>query len=70
MAPAVEKGLPTSVSFVFISMAALLAMMVPLITTAGARLTKPSIYQKTLQANAPLINLILAAAFAENAACI
>ena len=65
-APAVERALPSSVSFVFISIAALFAITVPLIVVPEAMLTKPSTFQNTLHANAPLINLTFELAFVES----
>jgi hypothetical protein len=66
IAPAVESALPSSVSPVFKLMAALFAIIVPRIVVPEAISTNPSIFQKTLQASAPLINFTLEDAFVDN----
>ncbi len=67
IAPEVDNALPSSVSPVFILIAALLAIIVPRIVVPAAKLTRPSTFQNTLHACAPLINFIFDNAFAENA---
>ena len=49
--------------------APLLAIIVPLIVVPDARLTAPSTFQKTLHANAPLINFTFVLVAEDNAPC-
>ena len=69
-APVVESALPSSVSFGFIVIAALLAIIVPFIAVAEAILTRPSTFQKTLHATAPLISFTFEPALVEKLPCI
>ena len=61
-APFVESALPSSVSFVFNTIPALLAIIVPLIVVPEARFTSPSTIQNTLHASPPFINITFALA--------
>src|ERR1041385_618581 len=65
IAPVVDKALPSSVSPALILIAALFAITVPFIDVPEAMLTSPSIFQNTLQANAPFISFTFESALVE-----
>ena len=69
-APVVESALPSSVSPMPMLIAAMFAITVPFIKVPAAMLTKPSTFQNTLQASAPLSNLTFELAPVENGPCI
>ena len=58
---------PSKVSPTFATIAPLFAMMVPFMCVPAPKLTAPSTFQNTLQANAPLISFTFALAVLENA---
>ena len=67
IAPEVDIARPSKFTSVFIIIAALFTITVPFIVVPVAIFTKPSTFQKTLQALAPFSNLTSEKAVVENA---